>query len=240
VQFIPPERLEALLTKHAGSVDWLSERDLAERLRILQADHSAWRLQNDSGLFSLAGAQPKTALLFEKGRWGVPSGQIPTTHILKPPAGHLVGFIVNEHLCLELARRLEFPTASSRVMSFDGQTAIVVERFDRVRLAPLYDVASVLPYPRFDMNKIKLAMKVAERYRMSEIRRSDWLKTADQLKLDSESLLGRITHMAEAIPELAPEIGAELQHAGITDPIIDRLITKLVARARLCARRIAH
>jgi serine/threonine-protein kinase HipA len=322
VQFIPPERLDALLTKRSDPVDWLSEQEVAERLRILQADHAAWRLQRDSGLFSLAGAQPKTALLFEKGRWGVPSGRTPTTHILKPPAGHLVGFIVNEHLCLQLARRLEFPTASSRVMTFQGERAIVVERFDRVRraerwlrihqedlcqalgvhpsrkyqndggpgprqivellrnhssapnddvvtfvdalafnwliagtdahaknygvliapgrvrLAPLYDVASVLPYARFDVNRIKLAMKIAERYRMSEIRRRDWLKTADQLELASDSLIARITHMAEAIPELAPEIGTELKHAGLADPIIDRLVRRLVGRARLCLKRI--
>ena len=322
VQFIPPERLEALLAKRSDRVDWLTDQEVAERLRILQADHSAWRLQGDTGLFSLAGAQPKTALLFEKDRWGVPSGRTPTTHILKPPTGPLVGFIVNENLCLQLARRLEFPTANSRVMTFDGQTAIVVERFDRVRspqgwlrihqedlcqalgvhpsrkyqndggpgpkaivelirnhssapnddvvtfvdalafnwliagtaahaknygvliapgrvrLAPLYDVASVLPYPRFDVNRVKLAMKIGERYRMSEIRRSDWLKSAEQLRLDSEPLLERIVHMAEAIPDLAPEVGAELKHAGLTDPVIDRLVTRLVGRARLCLKRI--
>ena len=320
VQFIPPERLETLLAKRSDRINWLTEKEVGERLRILQADHSAWRLQGDAGLFSLAGAQPKTALLFEKDRWGVPSGRIPTTHILKPPAGPLVGFIVNEHLCLQLARRLEFPTADSRVMTFDGHRAIVVERFDRVRsprgwlrvhqedlcqalgvppsrkyqndggpgpkaivelirnhssapnddvvtfvdalafnwliagtdahaknygvliapgrvrLAPLYDVASVLPYPRFDVNRIKLAMKVAERYRMNEIRRTDWLRLAGQLELDPEPLLERIVHMAEAIPELAPEIGAELQQAGLEDPVIDRLVTRLVGRTRSCLK----
>ena len=138
VQFIPPERVEALLAKRADRVLWLTEQEVAERLRILRADHSAWRLQGDTGLFSLAGAQPKTALLFEKNRWGVPSGRTPTTHILKPPVGPLTGFIVNEHLCLQLARRLEFPTANSRVMSFDGERAIVVERFDRARRAEVW------------------------------------------------------------------------------------------------------
>jgi serine/threonine-protein kinase HipA len=322
VQFIPPARLEALLAKRSAPVVWLTEQEVAERLRILRADHSAWRLQGDTGLFSLAGAQPKTALLFEKERWGVPSGRTPTTHILKPPSGPLAGFIINEHLCLQLARRLEFPTANSSVMSFDGERAIVLERFDRVRraegwlrihqedlcqalgvypshkyqhdggpgpkaivdlirdhssapnddvvtfvdalafnwliagtdahaknygvliapervrLAPLYDIASVLPYPRFDVNRAKLAMKIAERYKMSEIHRGDWLKAAGQLQLDSGTLLERITHMAEAICEVAPEVGAEVKHAGITEPIVDRLVTRLVGRARLCLKRI--
>ena len=108
----------------------------------------------------------------------------------------------------------------------------------RVRLAPLYDIASVLPYPRFDVNRAKLAMKIAERYKMSEIRRGDWLKAAGQLQLDSRTLLERITHMAEAIREVAPEVGAEVKHAGITEPIVDRLVTRLVGRAQLCLKRI--
>jgi hypothetical protein len=88
------------------------------------------------------------------------------------------------------------------------------------------------------VNRIKLAMKIAERYRMSEIGRRDWLKTADQLELDPDSLIARITRMAEAIPELAREIAAELKHAGLTDPIVDRLVTRLAGRARLCSKRI--
>jgi len=73
VQFVRPERLEALQTDTASKeVKWLTEDDVAERLRALRADHSAWRSAQDTGQFSLAGAQPKTALLFERKRWGVP------------------------------------------------------------------------------------------------------------------------------------------------------------------------
>lgn len=110
----------------------------------------------------------------------------------------------------------------------------------RVRLAPLYDIASVLPYPRFDVNRIKLAMKVGDRYRMSEIRRGDWQRTADQLQLDPDSLLARIRHMAEAIPDLSVEISAELKHTGLAEPILDRLVKRLGARARLCLKQIGR
>jgi len=86
VQFVRPERLKELQSDTvAKEVKWLTEEDVAERLRALRADHSAWRSAQDTGQFSLAGAQPKTALLFERKRWGVPSGRVPTTHILKPP-----------------------------------------------------------------------------------------------------------------------------------------------------------
>jgi serine/threonine-protein kinase HipA len=97
----------------------------------LRADHAAWRLPRDTGQFSLAGAQPKTALLFQNGRWGIPSGRLPTTHILKPPTGRFDGHAENEHICLMLARNLGLPTAQSKVMRFKDEIAIVIERYDR-------------------------------------------------------------------------------------------------------------
>jgi serine/threonine-protein kinase HipA len=86
----------------------------------------------DAGQFSLAGAQPKTALLFDGQRWGVPSGRIPTSHILKPALPHLNGHVENEHLCLDLARAFGFPAARSEARMFGDQQAIVVEGYDRV------------------------------------------------------------------------------------------------------------
>src|ERR1700675_5155278 len=98
----------------------------------LRVDHSALRSPRDTGQFSLAGAQPKTALLFENNRWGVPSGRVPTTHILKPPTGEFDGHAENEHFCLELARALGMAVPNSAIMHFKNEIAIVVERYDRL------------------------------------------------------------------------------------------------------------
>ena len=87
----------------------------------------------DTGQFSLAGAQPKTALLFQNDRWGIPSGRLPTTHILKPPTGQFDGHADNEHICLMLARSLGLSAAQSTVMHFKKEIAIVIERYDRQR-----------------------------------------------------------------------------------------------------------
>ena len=134
VQFVQPERLQALRKEpRAAEIEWLTEEDVAKRLRALRADHSAWRAASDTGQFSLAGAQPKTALLFEKDKWGVPSGRTPTTHILKPPTGEWDGHAENEHFCLSLARRLGLIVPNSSVRHFQDEVAIVIERYDRVR-----------------------------------------------------------------------------------------------------------
>jgi serine/threonine-protein kinase HipA len=133
VQFVAPERLASIQNGKADGVDWLTAEDIAERLRLLREDHAVWRLPRDTGQFSLAGAQPKTALLFENERWGIPRGRIPTTHILKPPTGQFTGHAENEHICLALARACGLPVAISQVIRFDDEIAIVVERYDRVR-----------------------------------------------------------------------------------------------------------
>jgi serine/threonine-protein kinase HipA len=319
VQFVRPERLEALQAGAEDNVEWLSDQDVAERLRLLREDHAAWRLARDTGQFSLAGAQPKTALLSENGKWGIPSGRIPTTHILKPPTGHFDGHAENEHFCLALARRLGLPTATSRVRQFGNETAIVVERYDRVRagneivrvhqedacqalgvmptkkyqneggpaaqdivdllrthssvreedvqifvdalafnwliggtdahaknysvlisggprvrLAPLYDIASLLPYEQYEPYKTKLSMKIGGEYRIRDIGVRQWRKLAQEARFDEGRLIARVRDMALRLPD---EIAIERQRAegeGLTQPIIKKLADALTTRAVFC------
>ncbi|HME86233.1 MAG TPA: HipA N-terminal domain-containing protein, partial [Roseiarcus sp.] len=115
VQFVRPDRLEAVMGAGPATVEWLEDKDVAQRLRALREDRTSWRSPRDIGQFSLAGAQPKTALLHENGRWGVPSGRTPTTHILKPPTGAFDGHAENEHLCMRLASALGLIVARSQV-----------------------------------------------------------------------------------------------------------------------------
>jgi serine/threonine-protein kinase HipA len=130
VSFCPPGEVERLCSR-GGQVQWLTEGDVAERLGDLRRDRSAWLGRGFTGQFSLAGAQAKTALLFQDGRWGLPSGSSATTHILKPSSSGFDDHDVNEHLCLEAARRAGLVAAKSAIMRFENQTALVVERYDR-------------------------------------------------------------------------------------------------------------
>lgn len=132
VQFVTPDRVEGLLAQQ-GAVVPLTEKAVAERLRTLQRDPSSWHLAG-TGQFSLAGAQAKTALHFDPGtgRWGDPSGSVPTTHILKPAITGFAEHDLNEHLCLCAARILGLRSAESRVLRFGGERAIVVDRYDRL------------------------------------------------------------------------------------------------------------
>ncbi len=132
VRFASPEDLEGALGR-SGEVAWLEEEDIARRLRELREDSTAWLGESFTGQFSLAGAQAKTALLLEDGRWGVPSGAVPTTHILKPGVGGFDDHDLDEHLCLDAARRAGLPAARTTIERFAGETAVVVTRYDRRR-----------------------------------------------------------------------------------------------------------
>jgi serine/threonine-protein kinase HipA len=124
---VPPDAVDALLTGEGG-IDWLDETEIGRRLRRLRGDPTAWHL-SATGQFSLAGAQAKTALHYDpaSGRWGDPYGVTPTTHIIKPAVTGFDDHDLNEHLCLRAARVLGLEAASSEVMTFDGERAIVLQ-----------------------------------------------------------------------------------------------------------------
>ncbi len=131
VRFAAPDQLDRILGR-SGGVAWLTDDEVAERLRDLREDPTAWLGRSFTGQFSLAGAQGKTALLFTDGKWGVPSGKTPTTHILKPAVVGLDDHDLNEHLCLAAARHAGLLAARTRVARFGDESAIVVDRYDRV------------------------------------------------------------------------------------------------------------
>jgi serine/threonine-protein kinase HipA len=130
VRFVAAERLSAALER-TGEVAWLDEAGVASRLRDLQADETSWLGSDFTGRFSLAGAQAKTALLYQGGRWGIPTGAAATTHILKPAIKGLDDHDLNEHLCLRAARNLGLAAAATRIEVFEDQSAVVSERYDR-------------------------------------------------------------------------------------------------------------
>ena len=323
VQFVTPERLEAIRSRREDQVEWLDDPDIARRLKTLRNDHAAWRLPGDTGQFSLAGAQPKTALLFQNNRWGIPSGRLPTTHILKPPTGQFDGHAENEHLCLALARQLGMPTAQSKITRFEEEIAIVIERYDRqligdqiirvhqedicqalgimptkkyqreggpgatdiiqflrtystdrdadieafvdalgfnwliggtdahaknfslllsgpyIRLAPLYDIASILPYEEFDIRKIKLAMKIGGEYKLGQIGLRQWLKFAQETRLDAGELIGQLTFMARQLPDDVATAAEHARREGLNSDIIERLAARMIDRARYCEQTLS-
>ena len=146
-QFVPVEKLGEVQS-NVPTIEWMTDSELAERLRQLRDDVAAVRRPGDIGKMSLPGAQAKTAFYWDekKRRWGVPGGRTPTTHIIKPCIPGFDGLVENEHLCQNIAARLGLPAARSRVLQLD-ESYIVVERswFARKSLRYLTSTISRLP-----------------------------------------------------------------------------------------------
>ena len=275
IQIVQPERAEALRTQPAGQVEWLDDKDIAERIRTLRKDQAAWRIARDAGQFSLAGAQPKTAFLFENGRWGVPSGRAPTTHIVKPPIEAFDGHAENEHVCLALARALGLPAAASQVRMFEGEGAIVellrtyssrpiddvwtfiqalafnwliggtdahaknysvlIGAGGRARLAPLYDIASTLPYD-FDFKKLRLAMKIGDKYLLDDISLRHWNKLASSVRLDEEQVRSKCLDLAEQLPDALADVIKAARADGLDNAVLQRLSDVITIHAARCQK----
>jgi serine/threonine-protein kinase HipA len=117
----------------------LSEAEVASLLRAVTAPASGVGASDEIDAFriSLAGAQEKTALLRMGGKWFRPLGATPTTHILKLPLGIIAGgldfnlAVENEWLCAQFLGAMGLPVAKTDIGTFEDQTALVVERFDR-------------------------------------------------------------------------------------------------------------
>ncbi len=130
IQFAFPNALDEL--EERADPEWLEEEELEKIISDLVKNPGAGRpAARESGQFSLAGAQSKTALYFDGERWGIPKGRTPTTHILKPAVGDLEGQVQNEHFCLQLARRVEIPSVMTEILMIGDIPVISSTRYDR-------------------------------------------------------------------------------------------------------------
>jgi serine/threonine-protein kinase HipA len=133
IQMVPPDRLGELKKREGATL--LSQRVLRDGFAELLRMPGATRFTQEGGQFSLAGAQRKKALYRVNGRWYEPRGRTPSTHILKPPIPGFAGQIENELFCLRLAPKLGLPAPNVWIENFGGISVLVVERYDRQRIA---------------------------------------------------------------------------------------------------------
>src|SRR3546814_6367185 len=130
----------------------LSDAELSARIRALPQHSLAAGAQK---CMSLAGAQPKLAVILRDGQLLQPVGSEPSTHILKPdhPDPDYPHSAVNEWFVMRLARRmgLAVPDVSRRYVP---EPLYLIERFDRslgpagVQRLPAIDACQLLQLDR--------------------------------------------------------------------------------------------
>lgn len=197
---------------------------------------------------------------------------------------------LNEHLCLAAAGLAGLSAARSNIVSFSGERAIAVERYDRrhshgalhrihqedtcqalaiapmrkyqneggpfnwiiagtdahaknyslllagsqVRLAPLYDVASALPYDDMYLPKLRMAMRIGGEYRVDAVRGRHWRRFAEQNGLDAQDVLTQVDALAARTPDCFAAAADDdaVRSLGSTLPV--RLVQRVSRRAARC------
>ena len=325
IQFALPERVEDVF-RRSGRVNWLTDLQVAKRLKDLRNDSTSWLGADFTGQFSLGGAQAKTAMHRRGRRWGDPSGATPTTHILKPA---IIGFDehdLNEHICAEAAGRLGLIVARSTIAHFGDQTCLIVERYDRVqgpeglmrvhqedmcqalgrapgqkyqseggpspgeiadllrnvmgasaariavwrfldalawnwliagtdaharnyslllsgdqvRLAPLYDIASALPYRGVDELALKSAMKLGGEYRLKAHGPTTWPKIAGELALDADEVVSRVRYLAERASDAISDVASSPHMRDLESTMPHRLVDSVATRVLRCRKQLGN
>jgi serine/threonine-protein kinase HipA len=92
---------------------------------------------------------------------------------------------------------------------------------DEIRLAPLYDLSSQLPYP--ELIEQRVAMKIGDHYDIWRIGIADWRKLARACTIAEERVLTMLTDMAKALPD---EISAAREQA-LTEGLSERIVAPL-------------
>lgn len=130
VQFCPEDEVANVLARTNEFVR-TSEAEIAARIADLAEGQPSWTMQHEH--WSLGGQQEKFALAWLDAGWHSAHGSAATTHILKPGIRRLHHQALVEHATMVASATVGVDVATSAFMGFEGQWAIVIERFDRLR-----------------------------------------------------------------------------------------------------------
>lgn len=102
----------------------------------------------------------------------------------------------------------------------------------QVRLAPLYDVASALPYGTHE-RKLRLAMKIGGDYRVHPFQ-NNWPQAASELGLDSGLAVDRVSDLACRAPDAFSESAGAPDVVELQSSLPARLVDLVAERCARC------
>ena len=104
----------------------------------------------------------------------------------------------------------------------------------QIRLAPMYDVASALPYDTSKGFDLALAMKLGGDYKLRSHRRSTWPKVAAAAGLPTDLVVDRVRDLTISLPEAFERIAIRPSIAALESELPAVLAKLVAARAASC------
>jgi serine/threonine-protein kinase HipA len=128
-----------------------------------------------------------------------------------------------------LLRWLVFNTVVGNADGHAKNLSLLRGRDGRVRLAPFYDLLSTAVYPGI---ATKLAMTIGESDDPGHIRGRDWRRLAESVGVGPAFVLENVRDLAEAIPEHARTIAADVRKGRRDSPAAELILPILRKRSR--------
>jgi serine/threonine-protein kinase HipA len=104
-----------------------------------------------------------------------------------------------------------------------------------IELAPLYDLLSTVYYPELSP---RLAMKIAKRHTLEELKAPDWEKFAEETGIALRFIRTRAKELADAVSKSIDEANAELTDAAPDRNAAEEISSLIRARARSLRQRV--
>jgi len=105
--------------------------------------------------------------------------------------------------------------------------SFLIDAGDAVRLAPLYDLSSQLPYP--DLIAQRVSMKIGDHYDIARVTPTDWKNLARSCALPEEQVMSMLTEMARALPDAVSAAHARARTDGLSRKVLVPLVDSLIA-----------
>lgn len=108
--------------------------------------------------------------------------------------------------------------------------SLLIGAADEIRLAPLYDISSQLPYPELVSQRV--SMKIGDHYDITRVRIADWRKQARACAVDEDRVLDMLADIAQALPDHVAAARDQAIRDGLDKAVVTRLAKQLIAHAK--------
>ncbi len=126
--FFSKELLKPKTTQRPISLDELTRRIVAQ-------DPIQLIIWDGKPRLSVAGVQDKLPLIYHDGMYSFGEGNLASTHILKFETDRQRHLVINEYICMKLAKAAGLQIAQVEIKHFADKPALLVTRFDRKRIS---------------------------------------------------------------------------------------------------------
>ncbi|MBB2945166.1 serine/threonine-protein kinase HipA [Actinoplanes lutulentus] len=104
----------------------------------------------------------------------------------------------------------------------------------QIRLAPLYDLASSLPYDDMYVPRLRLAMRIGSDYRVAALSRRHWVAFAEENGLPVRPTIERVAALAGRLPEAFRAVASSSAVAGLGSALPGILVERVARHTELC------